>query len=125
VTAALVAEAKQCVLMPQETAALLDFDPAYDRYGVTKRRTLSEHIWSAVAPESGPPHFATAQAFYRALLAGKRLQRCLSSRFFHPFSAVAERTTTVLQFYITKVSRSRQNENVVGWDLRQRSALSS
>jgi transposase-like protein DUF772 len=27
--------------MPQETAALLDFDPAYDRHGVTKRRTLS------------------------------------------------------------------------------------
>jgi hypothetical protein len=121
----LAAEAKQCVLMPQETAALLDFDPAYDRYGVTKRRTLSEHIWSAVDPKSGPPHFAIAQVFYRALLAGKRLQRCLSSRFFHPFSAVAERTTTVLQFYITKVSRSRQNENVVGWDLRQRSALSS
>jgi hypothetical protein len=60
----LAAEAKQCVLTPQETAALLDFDPAYDRYGVTKRRTLSEHIWSAVAPESGPPHFAPAQVFY-------------------------------------------------------------
>jgi hypothetical protein len=85
----LAAEAKQCVLMPQETAALLDFDPAYDRYGVTKRRTLSEHIWSAVDPKSGPPHFAIAQVFYRALLAGKRLQRCLSSRFFHPFSGAA------------------------------------
>jgi hypothetical protein len=38
--------------MPQETAALLDFDSAYDRCGVTKRRTLSEHIWSAAAPEA-------------------------------------------------------------------------
>jgi hypothetical protein len=95
-TAALAAEAKQCVLMPQETAALLDFDPAYDRYGVTKR------IWSAVAPESGPPHFATAQVFYRALLAGKRLQRYLSPRFFHPFSAVAERTTTVYSRSVQK-----------------------
>jgi hypothetical protein len=111
--------------VPQETAALLDFDSAYDRYGVTKRGTLPEPIWSAAVPESGPPHFETAQVFSKALLAGKQLQRCLSSRFFHSFSAVAERATTVLQFYITKVSRSCQNENVVGWDLRQRSALSS
>ncbi len=60
--------ARIVVLMPQETAALLDFDPAYDRYGVTKRRTLSEHIWSAVAPESGPPHFATRASILQGVI---------------------------------------------------------
>jgi len=42
----LAAEAKQCVSMPQETAARLDFDPAYDRYG-----SRSEELYLSI---SGP-----------------------------------------------------------------------
>jgi len=44
VTAALVAEAKQCVLMPQSTAALPDFRSSLCRHGVKLRNVHGEQM---------------------------------------------------------------------------------